>query len=55
MDKKKLKVLLDVEITDDDTYLELQDDYQGLSYAYTPCGGGGGGCGRCDGYDGRCR
>lgn len=49
MDKKKLKLLLDVEIADDETYLEAQDDSPGLTYRYTACGGGGGGCGGCGG------
>lgn len=47
MDKKDLKLLLDAEITDDDTGLEIQSDYFGLTYAFGPCGGGGGGCGGC--------
>lgn len=54
MDKKKLKLLLDVEITDDDTSREIQNDYPGLMYAYTACGGGGGGCGGCGGCGGGC-
>lgn len=51
MDGKNLKLLLDVEITDDDTRLEMLNDYPGLLYAL--CGGGGGGCGGCGGGGGR--
>lgn len=52
MDKKRLKLLFDVEITDDETYLEMQDDDPRLAYVYAPCGGGGGGGGGCGGCGG---
>lgn len=47
--EKKLKVLLDVEIVDDEMNTELQNDFGRLMYSYQACGGGGGGCGRVGG------
>ena len=43
--EQKLKVLLDVEIVDDDMNAELQNGFGRFTYAYQACGGGGGGCG----------
>ena len=47
--EKKLKILLDVEITDEET--ELQSIHGRFAYFYQACGGGGGcgGCGGCGG------
>lgn len=49
--EKKLKVLLDVEITDDKINTEQQSGAGGIRYSYQACGGGGGcgGCGGCGG------
>ncbi len=46
--EKKLKVLLDVEIVDDEMNTELQNGFGRLTYSYQACGGGGG-CGGCGG------
>lgn len=44
--EKKLKVLLDVEIVDDEMNTEVQNGFGRLTYSYQACGGGGGGaCG----------
>lgn len=49
--EKKLKVLLDAEITDDKISTELQNSSGKVIYSYQACGGGGGcgGCGGCGG------
>ena len=52
--EKRLKVLCDVEITDDKTSLELQGRAGRIVYSYQACGGGGG-CGGGCGGGGGCR
>lgn len=49
--EKKLKVLFDVEIVDDETVFGGQGSPGRITYAYQACGGGGGcgGCGGCGG------
>lgn len=47
--EKKLKVLLDVEIVDDEINTDLQNGFGRLAYSYQACGGGGGGCAGCAG------
>lgn len=47
--EKKLKVLFDVEIVDDETVFNRQGSSGRITYAYQACGGGGGGCGGCGG------
>lgn len=43
--EKKLRVLQDVEIMDDETSSELHSVFGRLAYSYQACGGGGCGCG----------
>lgn len=50
--EKKLKVLLDVEIVDDEINTDLQNGFGRLAYSYQACGGGGGGCAGCAGCAG---
>lgn len=47
--EKKLKVLLDAEITDDKINTELQNGSGRIRYSYQACGGGGGCGGGCGG------
>lgn len=48
--EQKLKFLLDAEIVDDKTGLEMQGNPGGVTYSYQACGGGGGcGGGGCGG------
>lgn len=49
--EQKLKFLIDAEITDDKTELEMQRSSGEITYSYKACGGGGGcgGCGICGG------
>lgn len=51
--EKKLKILFDVEIVNDETNLELENGFGQLAYSYQACGGGGG-CGGCGGCGGGC-
>lgn len=49
--EQKLKFLIDAEILDDKTELEMQKNSGGTTFSYQACGGGGG-CGGCGGGGG---